>query len=87
MESVQKVGIVVEIVLCCAVEVDATLDKVWVVSGLVEDDGADTETENQEDYKRKYWRVNCILVKKVRMSKKILFHTERILLTSSMTLS
>ena len=53
MESVQKVGIVVEVVLCCAVEVDATLDKVWVISGLVDDDGADTETENQEDDKRK----------------------------------
>ena len=87
MESVQKFGIVVEAVLCRAVEVDATLDKVWVIFGLVDDDGADTETENQEDDKRKYWGVNCILVKKVRMFMKILLHTERILLTSSMTLS
>ena len=87
MESVQKVGIVVEIVLCCAVEVDATLDEVWVILGLVDDDRADTKTEDQEDDKRKYWGVNCILLKKVRMFKKILLHTERILLTSSMTLS
>ena len=46
MESVQKVCIVVEAVLCCAVEVDATLDKVWVIFGLVDDDRADAETEN-----------------------------------------
>ena len=62
MESVQEVCIVVEVVLCCAVEVDATLDKVWVIFGLVDDDGADTETENQEDDKRKYWGVNRVLV-------------------------
>ena len=38
MKSVQKVGIVVE---AGAVEVNATLDKVWVIFGLVDDDGAD----------------------------------------------
>ena len=72
MESIQKVGIVVEAVLCCAVEVDATLDKVWVIFGLVDDDRADAETENHEDDKGKYWGVNRVLVKKVRMFKKIL---------------
>ena len=64
MKSVQKVGIVVE---AGAVEVNATLDKVWVIFGLVDDNGADTETENQEDDKRKYWRVYSVLGKKIRM--------------------
>ena len=64
MKSVQKVGIVVE---AGTVEVNATLDKVWVIFGLVDDDGADAETENQEDDKRKYWRVYRVLEKKNRM--------------------
>ncbi len=63
MKSVQKVGIFVE---AGAVYVNATLDKVWVIFGLVDDDGADAETENQEDDKRKYWRVYRVLGKKIR---------------------
>ena len=64
MKSVQKVGIVVE---AGAVEVNATLDKVWVIFGLVDDYGANAETENQEDDKCKYWRVYRVLGKKIRM--------------------
>ena len=47
------------------VEVYALLDEVWVIFGLVDDDRADAETENQEDDKSKYWGVYCVLVKKI----------------------
>ena len=64
MKSVQKVGIFVE---AGAVYVNATLDKVWVIFGLVDDDGADAETENQEDDECKYRGVYRVLEKKIRM--------------------
>lgn len=62
MKSIQKGGVVVEAGGVIAVQVNATLDKVWVIFGLVDDYGADAETENQEDDKCKYWGVYRVLV-------------------------
>ena len=49
------------------VQVDALLDEVWVIFGLVDDDRADAETKNQEDDESKYWGVYCVLFKKLRI--------------------
>ena len=72
------------------VKVDALLDEVWIIFGLVDDDRADAETKNQEDDECEYWGVYCVLFKKLRIIifKYIFqFNTVRILLTSSITLS
>ena len=71
------------------VQVYALLDEVWVIFGFVDDDRADAETENQEDDKRKYWRVYRVLGKKIRMFSTKFVHefTVKILSISSITLS
>ena len=71
MEPIHEVFVFVEALWGSVVQVDALLDEVWVIFGLVDDDRADAETENQEDDESKYWGVYGVLENRIKMYENI----------------